>query len=48
MEGSHKAVCVLAGDAVEHADKEHEQLAFSKNAKETQDEIIKLIVNNGA
>lgn len=40
--------CVLVGDAVEHADEEQEQVAFSKSAKETQDEITKLIFNNGA
>ena len=41
-------VCVLVEDAVERADKEQEQVAFSKSAKETQDGITKLIFNNGA
>lgn len=41
-------VCVLVEDAGEHADKEQEQVAFSKSAKETQEEITKLIFNDGA
>jgi len=44
----HRVVCVLVEDAVEHADKEQEQAACSKRAKETADEITKLMFDNGA
>lgn len=35
-------------DAVEHTDKEQEQVAFSRSAKDTQNKITKLIFDEGA